>query len=259
LKSEWIKTRSLRSTWWCGLLLLGLSAVYTALLAASFSRSTGSVELSQMTAADGYLVDLVNNGLAVVGEVVALVFGSLMATTEYASGSIRSTLSAVPRRGLVIAGKSAVVALFMAVSAAVSLLVGVAISMAVLDTSAYSFGADAVKMACGIIAYIVLTGLVGLGIGFLLRSSAGAIAGGVGFYMVVPAVLMSLPHSELITSLVQLHPGYAGQLVYALSSTIVSEDGQPLLGGYWGGMACLVVWGAAAVAAGYAVFRKRDA
>jgi len=92
---EWIKLRSLRSTWWTlGITVCGATAM--AVVIGINTRNAGG--------------DLTNNALAgiVPGLLLTGVLGVLVMTSEYTSGMIRATLAAVPRRGLVLAAKTGV-------------------------------------------------------------------------------------------------------------------------------------------------------
>ena len=92
---EWIKLRSLRSTWWT----LAVTAAGTVGIGVA-------VGLNSRNASE----DLTNNALAgvVPGLLLAGALGVLTMTSEYTSGTIRATLAAIPRRPLVLAAKAAV-------------------------------------------------------------------------------------------------------------------------------------------------------
>ena len=94
-RMEWIKLRSLRSTWW----------VLTATVAGAIGIAVAvGVNTRDATA------DLTNNALAGIslGLLLIGVLGVLVMTGEYSSGMIRATLAAVPNRPLVLAAKAAV-------------------------------------------------------------------------------------------------------------------------------------------------------
>src|SRR5689334_16743002 len=94
-RMEWIKLRSLRSTWWT----LAITAAGAVAIAVAVGFNTKN--------AAG---DLTNNALAgiVPGLLFAGVLGVLVVTGEYTSGMIRATLAAIPRRPWVLAAKAAV-------------------------------------------------------------------------------------------------------------------------------------------------------
>src|SRR2546427_8770314 len=94
-RMEWIKLRTLRSTWW-RLAITVAGATAMAILIGTNTRNAAG--------------DLTNNALAgiVPGLLLAGVLGVLTMTGEYTSGMIRATLAAVPGRPLVLAAKAAV-------------------------------------------------------------------------------------------------------------------------------------------------------
>ncbi len=107
---EWIKLRTLRSTWWT----LVITATGGAVMAVTIGLNTISRN-----------ADLTNNVLAGVipGLLLIGVLGVLVMTSEYTSGMIRATLAAAPRRPLLLAAKAAVFgAMSLAVGEAASFL-----------------------------------------------------------------------------------------------------------------------------------------
>ena len=94
-RMEWIKLRSLRSTWWTlAVTVAGATAIAVA-VGAGTKRGSG---------------DLTNNALAGIAPGLLLigVLGVLTMTSEYSSGMIRATLAAVPSRSLLLAAKATV-------------------------------------------------------------------------------------------------------------------------------------------------------
>jgi ABC-2 type transport system permease protein len=258
VKSEWVKLRSLRSIWWCAVLTVALSVGFTALLTPEIIGARGAGSAGQ-PASEGYAVSLAANGMFWVGQIVMSVLGALAVTSEYSSGSIRSTLSVAPRRGPALAAKMIVTGLFATAVAAVTLAGSLAVTSALLAGAGYEveFGPDALKTSLGVIAYLTTAALVALGLGYLTRSSAGAIAISMGLYLVLPMIMMMGMGRDWIDFIIQILPRQAGELVVSLGSSSLVET--PALGGYWGGMACLATWTVAALGAGYLVFKRRDA
>jgi ABC-2 type transport system permease protein len=164
-RMEWIKLRSLRSTWWT--------------LAATIAGTVGIGVAVGLNSRDAS-VDLTSNALAgvVPGLLLAGALGVLTMTSEYSSGTIRATLAVVPRRRLVLAAKAVVFG-------AVALAAGEAASF-------IAFFADAATLRHGLAApalgqpgvlravvlsgaSICLIGLLGLGLGAIIRHSAAAV------------------------------------------------------------------------------------
>jgi hypothetical protein len=93
--SEWLKMRTIRSTWWTLGTALVLTIGFGVLLSAATAAISGSEDGPSLGA-----VDAVSTSLAgmLFGEVTLAVFGVLFITSEYSTGGIRTTLVAVPRR-----------------------------------------------------------------------------------------------------------------------------------------------------------------
>ncbi|MGE5286296.1 MAG: ABC transporter permease [Micromonosporaceae bacterium] len=183
-RMEWIKLRTLRSTWW------------TLAITAAGSVGMGiAIGLNTQNAAG----DLTNNALAgmVPGLLLAGVLGVLTMTSEYTSGMIRATLAAAPRRPLVLTAKAAVFG-------AVTLAVGEAAAF----TSFFAGGAVLRHGIAaptlgqpGVLRAVVLSGmsfcligLLGLGLGAIIRHSAAAIAVLVGGVYVAAQFIGALVH-----------------------------------------------------------------
>ncbi|MDR0593674.1 MAG: ABC transporter permease [Bifidobacteriaceae bacterium] len=266
VKSEWVKLRSLRSTWWCGGLIFALTFGFGLLVALGLMerrrQELAEGLVSGMTAPD-FTVLTANNGLTMLGQMVAVVFGALAVTGEYSSGSIRSTLAAAPRRGQVLVAKVIATLVFTALVGTVSIVATSAAIAALLEAAGQSngIGPDAFALGAGGVYYLVVSALIGIGLGFILRSGAGAIAAGIALLFVVPMVLAFGSGNEVIAYILELTPWQASQLMTAVAPSEVAQigSGEWVLGGYWGGAACLAAWAAAALIPARIIFRRRDA
>jgi ABC-2 type transport system permease protein len=176
LASEWVKLRSVRSTY---LVLLGSAAV--AVVVAVFSAAT--VKTSHI---DWVTFDPVQTSLAglLVVQLAFGVFGALAITSEHTTGMIRTTFTAVPRRRAALAAKATV-------TAAAALAAGEAIAFAAFfagqlvlsgkhlpgrQLSVTLAGPDVLRAVAGAGFYLLIVSLVGLGLGAIIRHTAGAIA-----------------------------------------------------------------------------------
>jgi hypothetical protein len=184
-RMEWIKLRSLRSLWWT----LGLGMTGTIAMGIVTGLNTRS--------AAG---DPTSNVLAgvILAQVITGVLGVLAMTGEYSSGMVRATFAVVPRRRLVLAAKAAVTGTVFLVAGEVTMLAAFLLGTAVLRAGVPhpSLGSPAVLRAvlmCG--GYLALTGLMGLGIGALVRHSAAAVAALAGGLFVAPVVIGSATRS----------------------------------------------------------------
>lgn len=257
LNSEWIKLRSVRSTWFAAIGLVALTFVFGVPIASAMMDQREGV--AGPAGVDDFSLLLANNGLTILGQMIALVLGALAVTSEYGSGSIRSTLSAVPRRGQLFAAKIIVVVAFAAVTAAIALglTVGAIEVQLRLADAPSGIGPHAWSLAFAGVYYVSVSALIGVGLGFILRSSAGAIATGIGLLFVVPMILAFGVGNDVIRFLLDITPMQAANLM--ANSVIVPGGDSSVLGGYWGAVACLAAWVVAVLGAGYAVFKRRDA
>lgn len=121
-----------------------------------------------------------------------------MAADEYPSGMIRTTLAAMPSRGVVLASKGALVCALAVASGALGMLACLAAGRILLPLQGFtpgngyallSLSAPAtLRAAGGSILYIGLIGLLGLGAGFAARNSAVAAGALLGLLYVFPAL-----------------------------------------------------------------------
>ncbi|MQA35167.1 ABC transporter permease, partial [Modestobacter roseus] len=117
--AEWVKFRSLRSTW---ATLAGLFAVALGVTALSMGSAR---ELHAETLAGGDVWDPTNVSLTsyLVAQLVIGVLGILVVTSEYATGLIQTSLAATPARARLLGAK-------VVLAAAVSLVAGQALAFA---------------------------------------------------------------------------------------------------------------------------------
>lgn len=209
LRSEWTKLHTVRSTVWT-LVTLVVASIGVSILACAETAS----HWATMSAVDkvGYHpTNLSLSGFA-LGQIAIGVLGVLIITAEYSTGTIRATRAAVPNRPLVLATKAAVFGV-------VAFLVGEVVSFIVfLSGQALLSGRapDAALGQPGVLRAVVLAGvyvaglgLVALGLGAIIRHTAGAISALVGLLFIVPLVLKALPDS-IDNSLSQYFPSDVG-------------------------------------------------
>src|SRR6476646_2587868 len=119
LRSEFTKIRSVRSTWWTLLVLVVISVGIGAAISAGVAASWSHTSASDRATFDATQVSIA--GLFFLGQLVIVVLGAIVFTSEYSTGMIRTSLTAMPRRVTVYAAKAlvfAVVALAVALVAA---------------------------------------------------------------------------------------------------------------------------------------------
>jgi hypothetical protein len=251
-RMEWIKLRSLRSTGWgFGILAAAMIGLAIVVLAVE------SAHWGQASAADKATFDPTNEGFTglVIGQLVIAVLGVLTITSEFSSGLVRATFAAVPNRPLVLAAKAAVfgglalaageVLAFISFFAGEAMLRGGAPHVTLATPGVLR----AVLMAG---AYVCLSGLFGLGLGAIIRHTAGGIAATVGVIFVLPLLLLPLPES-MRDSVVKFLP----EQIAADSLTAVRPEAHSLSPGVGLGLLCL--YAVVLLGAGAFLLAKRDA
>lgn len=249
--SEWIKFRTVASTRWT-LLSAWVGTVAVGLL---FSAAIAA-QWNQMSAADKAALDPTFRSLTglVVGQLAVGVLGVLVITSEYATGLIRSTMTAVPRRRPVLAAKAVVLAvptLVIATLASVAAFVGGQALMSSTGKGVSLASAAEVRVVAGGGVYLTLLALFGLGLGAVFRRTAGALAAFVGLVLVLPNVIGPLP-KPWGRDIVEYLPADAGQAFLQIHGGTKSLPP-------WVGIGVLGAWAAVALACAAWLITRRDA
>ncbi len=242
-RMEWIKLRSLRSTWWT----LGVTVAGAIGVAVAVGVNT-----------EDAAADLTNNALAgiALGLLLTGVLGVLAMTGEYSSGMIRATLAAIPNRPLVLAAKAAVFGVVaLAVGEAAAFIAFFAGGAALPGgIAAPTLGQPGVLRAVVLSgAGYCLIGLLGLGLGAIIRHTPAAIAVLVGGVYVVaqlvaafaPAIMPYLPIAIVANSLGVVQP--------------VPIEGQLHFLSPWAGLGMLCLYSAVTLGVGAWLLARRDA
>ena len=217
LRSESTKLWSLRSTWiTLGLGLLFLVAFGTI---AALRYHSGITSGRQM---DPDFADSTGLSLSLFGvplsQLALGVLGVLVTAGEYSTGSIRSTLASVPRRLPVLWSKATVYGVVALIVALVGTFVTFFIGTGILHGTPAAMTittAGVVRSLLGATVYLALIGVIGVALGALLRSVAGAISALVGVLMLVPGLVSLLPKSWR-NSIDHYLPSNAGESMYSL-------------------------------------------
>jgi ABC-2 type transport system permease protein len=187
LAAEWIKLQSLRSM----RLIPPLGALACLWLAFGETKNNGA-GWKHLDAVHKVQFDplATNFNFDVLAVVLFGVFGALVATNEYGTGLIRTTLAATPQRGLVLAAKAVVAGLLLLALAVVIVFAAFFTGQAILaDAHAphVSLGDhDVLAHLLGTVYYLTAAGLIGLFTGVLVRSAAAAITGMFGLLLLLP-------------------------------------------------------------------------
>lgn len=193
LAAEWIKLRSVRSTYW---VLAMVAAFFGVVLLLAFQMANIWDQLDAEKRATFKLGPVQELGVWVAGLCIA-VLSVLSVTSEYRTGMIRTTFTVLPRRSTVLAAKAMVaggLALLIGEAMAIGSYLGTRLIMGdrPFPDQQTSFGHDLPGLlASG--ASVAMFALLGLALGALLRSTAGAIVSIVLLWHVVPMVVYQLP------------------------------------------------------------------
>ena len=247
IRGEWIKFWSVRSTKFT----LLAAGVVTVVFGMIFSAVANSDEAAGPAA---LLTDTLDLALAGMGlsEMIVGVLGVLLVAGEYSTGLIRTTFAAVGRRTKVLWAKAAVLGASVFAMAAIAVTAAVVLGQAVYagDLATVPL-TDALDVIVGAVVYLTGIGLIGLALGFLLRSTAAGIATLVGGVFIGPNLLNLLPDS--ITDVFMKYlPSEAG-------SAMMTQVSDPDLLSRGAGYVVFIAWVVGLLGlAGY-LLRKRDA
>jgi ABC-2 type transport system permease protein len=215
-----------------------------------------------------------------LAQLAAGVLGVLFITGEYSTGMIRATLSAVPRRVPVWVAKIVVFAVVIFTITLVAAFIAFLGGQAVLGSyhasggfipgpnggitltpgpsgTLHSLGVSishpgSVRAIFGAALYMVGVGLLGLGCGFIIRTTGGAIAALFGLLLVLPLLAQALP-SSLQQDVTKYLPLLAGTAIMNATSRNTDQLSP------WTGLGVFALYVAAALGVGLYVLRRRDA
>jgi ABC-2 type transport system permease protein len=182
------------------------------------------------------------------------VLGVLVMSAEYSTGTIRATLSASPRRLRVLLVKTGVFAAVAFVVSAVTCVAAFDVAQSIyagknVQTTLTASGVP--RVILGGAPYLTVVGILGVGLGALLRHTAGAISTLFGLLLVLPILVRFLP-SDRESAVSKYLPGAAGQ-------GIVQLRPDPANLSPWTGFALFCGYALLALVAGAAMLRRRDA
>jgi hypothetical protein len=193
LAAETIKLRSLRSSRWL------LAGSVLSIVAAGVTPALG-VLLAGIPPAGGG-TDSTGGALTGVSftQLLVAALGVLIVTSEYVTGLIRVTFTAVPRRLPVLWAKAAVVAVVTFAATLTAALLAFFTSKAVLAAADVTISLTApgvVRAVVGSALVLAITAVLGVAFGSLLRSAVGAVAALFGVLFVLPLLGMLLPQID---------------------------------------------------------------
>ncbi len=276
MAAEWTKLWSVRSTMWT---LAAMSVAVIGLCAIS----TGTVGASDI------IDDPTRRSLIGVflGQLIFGVLGVLVMSAEYGTGTIRATLSAVPRRSVVLAAKIVVFGVVAVVVSEALTFSAFGVGQAILSgkhavgpsarilqhaqqlgvpvprqlpaslfTGSASLGQpDVLRAVVGAGLYLAVLGLLALGLATIIRHTAGAIAAFVGVVLVLPLIVQALPTS-ISNAVARYLPANIGLVMFSTHG--VPDRIGPAFSP-WAGFGLLALYAVVILGLGCWVLVRRDA
>jgi ABC-2 type transport system permease protein len=288
LASEFTKIRSVRSTYWTMAALVVVSVGIAALVGFGIASDIHNQPWDK-PGTDGTQSILIP--FFELGQLIIAVVGAMAITSEYSTGMIRTSLTAMPRRGTVYLSKLIVLTVVSFVISVVTSFLAFFVGSATLGNSGvagslfhnvtipmgvnmgpgksgpggpphYAFvGHEVITPAhvltaiVGSALFVTVVALIAFGLGAIIRHTAGAITSAIGLMFVLSIIVQILPESWR-ADIVRFMPDSAGRV---LSSTLPQHDNMVHLWSTWPQFLVTVIWMLVFVGVGGYLFSKRDA
>ena len=250
VRSEFTKIRSVRSTW-ITLAAFLVGGLVIAIAAAADNRANAGRASFDPTA-----ISL--GGTAYLGELIIVVVGALVITSEYGTRMIGTSLAAMPRRGVLYAAKAIAVSCVTLVVALVTSFASFFAGQAFLASThvgASITSPGALRAVLLTAVFVTCCALLAFGLGAVIRYTAGVMSGVFGLVFVIPLVSNVLPASAQ-SDVMRWLPGNSAAL-YQITAAKPGANAE--LFGPYGQLAVFAGYAAIAVAAGALLFRRRNA
>jgi ABC-2 type transport system permease protein len=245
--AEWIKARTVSSTIW---LLAGAIAVTIAtgagLAAATTCHAPGCGDPARVSLSGVYL-----------GQAVVAVLAVLAISSEYGTGMIHVTFTAMPRRLPVLAAKAAILAGDVLVAGAIAVLGSMVSGRLLLPGNGFTgypslISGPMLRASLGTVLYLALIALLSLGVATAVRDAAVAIGCVLSLLFVFPIVTAFIAGNQVLQRhLEQIAPMTAGLYIQATTGL----RALPLTP--WQGLGVLALWTVGALLLGGLVLHLR--
>ena len=249
MRSEWTKLRSVRSTGWSLFAAFAFTIGIPAIAAAVIRHHWPQMHPAEQ--ANFHPVEVALSGVQ-LGQLAIGVLGVLVITAEYSTGMIRASMTAAPRRLPVLWGKGIVYAAVTWLLMTPAVLAGFFLSQWILSSrgiETHFTAAGVPRAVLGAGLYLTVIGIFGLGLGAIVRNTAGGIATFAGLMFVLPPLMNVLPASWNAAASPYL-PLQAGEALLALTR------GNQLAP--WTGFGVLCAYAAASIAIAAVLLKRRD-
>lgn len=251
--SEWTKLRTVRSTVWSFVVLVVAVIGFTGLITGITVGQWANLDPSERARIAADPVARILGGAFGFSQLAVCVLGVLVATAEYSTGMIRSTLLASPHRLRMFTAKAVVFTIPVFIVGEVLSFASYFMGKAILSSKVHTSLSDphVTRAVFGGGLYLAMLGLFSLAIGQIIRHTAGAITA------VIALVLVLIPLAGLLPGSIGKHvsaylPTNAGQLVAQVYP-------QNALLSAWQGFGVFAIWTAVLLALGAYMLVERDA
>ena len=253
----------------------GSSDFYPTLAPGSYHQGGGTFVISGSgDIAPGVVAGLVGNSTPastmllglIVGLIVMIVVASMFITAEYRRGLIRTTFTATPHRGLVLAAKAAVIGAVALAAGTLAALIALPLAEHILDSNGnYVFPVTALteaRVVVGTAAVVAATAVGVIALGAILRKSAGVVTAGV-VALVVPYIVGSAISGSAEQWLFRFTPAAAFAVLGVLPHSALVSYPYTMANGYyplapWAGLAVLCAYALLALGVANPLLRRRD-
>jgi ABC-2 type transport system permease protein len=248
--SEWTKLRSVRSTRWSLLVATVLTIGFPILASIVISTHWGTRSAGDRANFNGLDPALIGSQIA---QLAIGVLGVLTITAEYSTGMIRATFTAVPKRLPVLWAKALVFAVVTFVLMLPSVLIAFFASQSILsrhDANVAWSDPGVSRAVIGAALYLTAIAVMTLGLGAIVRNTAGGIATFAAIFFVLPPLMDVLP-SSWNDAISPYLPGNAGRAILS-----ITHDANTL--SPWAGFAVLCGYALLALAIAAVLLVRRD-
>ncbi|MER7335187.1 MULTISPECIES: ABC transporter permease subunit [unclassified Micromonospora] len=183
------------------------------------------------------------------GQLAVIAFGVIAVSGEYSSGMIRTSLAAVPRRGLFLACKLATATAVMLVVGMLTSVVTFFVTQALMPNAASLGDPGVARAIVGAGLYLALLALFSMAVTFMLRNAVLAMGVLMPMFFLVSPFVASI---EQVEPVAKYMPDRAGILITQSKPAADSL-------GPWVGLGLMAAWVAVAIVGAWIVLRRRDA
>lgn len=243
LRAEWIKVRSIRSSFILALSAIGLTVLVAVLVGAlrPDRQDLGSVAPSFL---GGFLA----------ATFLFAVVATLVAASEFRTGTIRPTLTAAPRRMPLVAAKLVMVVLIGLIGGLImeAVALGLGLGIARVRGQHVHLGSQDKRFIVGSLVFLVLLSVLGFALGLLIRNPAGSLVTLIVWPLLIENLatgLLAVMHQNRLAKYLPYRAGFA---------LLADNAGSDSFGRWTGGLYFASFILVLLVLATY-LFRRRDA